>query len=99
MEIRIKWLPIEIYVSKNNEFFAEISWLLYKYFGKKRTLPCGQKEKYIYCAQPMDLERVYFSEDKRECYCKVCDSVRIRCSHPLDEKDPWGFERGDTNEK
>ena len=75
------------------KIYTEKQWLMYKFFGTKSKNPCGRHDAYNYlcCLQPAKANRVYFSEDKKECYCKVCDSIRIMANHPLNEKDPWGW--------
>lgn len=78
------FLPIKIYISRNEKFFAKIEWFLYKHFGIKRTIPCGQTKKYIYCAQPTDEEHCYYSkEDKTEVRCKCCNTVKIMSNRPI----------------
>ena len=85
-------LPINIYIEKNRRFFAEVDWILYKIFGKTRTIPCGRtkKDKYLCCNQPLDKNRMYLTEDKKECYCKVCNSTRILSNQPIDLDNIWG---------
>lgn len=91
MKINNRYLPFEVYVDINRRFFAEIDWFLYKHFGKKRTAPCGhsKKSKHVCCSQPIKVERVLFSDDKKACYCKVCGFLRIMSNHPLDLEHTW----------
>lgn len=91
MKISNKYLPFEVYIDINKRFFAEVDWFLYKHFGKKRTVPCGRskKDKYLCCSQPPKADRVYFSDDKTEGYCKVCGHLRIMSNHPLDLEHIW----------
>lgn len=86
MRIKSKILPFEIYIDKNTKFFAEIAWLKYKYFKKTRDIPCGRtkKDKYLCCCQPWLKERIFLSEDKKTCYCKVCNSVHILSNQEID---------------
>ena len=92
MKIANKYFFFTIYVEKNKQFFAEIDWLLYKFFGKRRSVPCGRSKKddYLCCSQPLKTERVYFSEDKTECYCKVCGHLKALSNKPLDPEHIWG---------
>ena len=85
--------PIQIYIAKDVHFFANIQWLLYKYFHKERTIPCGRtkKDKYLCCCQPMIKERVYLSGDKHECLCKVCHSTRLLTNQILTDDNPFGW--------
>ena len=87
--MKINFLPVNIYIDRNEKFFAKIEWFLYKYFNIKRTIPCGQtkENKYLYCAQPIDYEHCYYSkEDKTEIRCKCCDKVKIMSNRPIDLK-------------
>ena len=88
------YFPIQIHIFKDVYFFANIQWLLYKYFHKERTIPCGRtkKDKYLCCCQPMRKERVYLSEDKHECFCKVCHQTRVLTNQILNEDNPFGWE-------
>lgn len=85
-------LPFNIYIERNAHWFAKIDWLLFKWFGKKRTKPCGQKVEHIYCAQPCKPEYVILSEDKCTVTCKCCGSVRISSSEELNPENPWSCE-------
>lgn len=83
------FLPINIYINRNEKFFARIQWFLYKHFNIKRTIPCGQtkKNKYLYCAQPTDEEHCYYSkEDKTEVRCKCCNKLKIMSNRPINLK-------------
>lgn len=73
---------------------VECSWLLYKYFHITRSTPCGRiknKDNYLCCLQPLKKERVYLSEDKKHCYCKVCNRLRIMANYEIDPHNPWRF--------
>ena len=91
------YLPINISLSLNHRFFAEAQWLMYKYFHKTRTIPCGrfQKDKYLCCCQPIIKERVYLSDDETEVFCKVCNHCRIRSNQKINldfyDKDDFIF--------
>lgn len=93
MKMKNKYLPIKIYICKNTRFFAEIDWILYKCFKKKRINPCGRskKDKHLCCCQPMKKERLYLSEDKTKCFCKVCNKYRIFSSQPINLDNLWYF--------
>ena len=75
-----------------NKLIVEIQWLKYKYFHKIRTIPCGRNfnNKYLCCCQPMKSERVYLSNDNKECYCKVCNTMRVLSNHEININNPWG---------
>ena len=81
MKRKIKKLQIEAY------------WWLYKLFGIQRKYPCGRtkKNKYLCCMQPFIGERMYLSENKTECYCKVCNSIRELSTHEIDLNNPGGW--------
>lgn len=77
----------------NIKFKVEIEWLLYKWFGIKRNIPCGRKkgEKCLCCRQPFITERNYLTNDGKEWRCKVCNSRRIisNCKLPDRIEDTW----------
>ena len=79
----IKLPFIEIGISRNIRFYANINWILYKLFHKHRKYPCGQRKKYMYCGQPWKVNRVYVSKDKHEYRCKVCNSIRVLSNKEL----------------
>lgn len=82
-------LLVDIYVHRNEKFFAKIQWFLYKHFDIKRTVPCGQtkKNKYLWCAQPTDEVHCYYSkEDKTEVRYKCCNQLKIMSNQPIDLK-------------
>ena len=74
-----------------NELIVEIQWLEYKYFHKTRTIPCGRtkQNKYLCCCQPFIPKRMYLSENKEECYCKVCNYIKISANHSIDMNNLW----------
>lgn len=79
----------------NIKFKVEIEWLLYKWFGIKRKIPCGRKkgEKCLCCRQPFITERNYLTNDGKEWRCKVCNSRRIisNCKLPNRIEDALNF--------
>ena len=70
------------------KFKVEIEWLLYKWFGIKRKIPCGRKkgEKCLCCQQPFVTERCYQTNDGKEWHCKVCNHKRISSNCRLPDK-------------
>ncbi len=85
-------LPIKFY--RNDRWFANLEWYLFKYFHIKRKIPCGRTKKndFLCCRQPFDIKRVYFNKDRTECRCKVCDKIRMLSSRPLNPENPWDLE-------
>lgn len=79
----------------NIKLKVEIEWLLYKWFGFKRNIPCGRKknEKCFCCRQPFITERNYLTDDGKEWRCKVCGSRRIisNCKLPDRIEDAWKY--------
>lgn len=79
----------------NIKLKVEIEWLLYKWFGIKRKIPCGRKkgEKCLCCRQPFITERNYLTNDGKEWCCKVCNSRRIisNCKLPDRIEDAWKY--------
>ena len=72
-------LPFKVY--RNNQFYANLSWLLYKYFHIKRTLPCGRtsKDSYLCCELDPAKENsiVINNGETHEIRCKVCGSTHM----------------------
>lgn len=70
------------------KFKVEIEWLLYKWFGIKRKIPCGRKkgENYLCCRQPFVTERSYLTNDNKEWRCKVCNCRRIVSNYKLPDR-------------
>lgn len=90
-------LPIKIY--RNDRWFANLEWYLFKYFHIKRKIPCGRTKKnsYLCCNQSYDPKRIYFNLDRTKAYCKVCNSIRYMSNHSL-PNNPWAlieFEEGE----
>lgn len=85
------WFPLRVYIHRNEYFFANVQWLLFKWFGKKRTISCGRtkKDKHLCCCQPLVEDRVYFNEDRTQVYCKCCDSIRLWTTKPIKLNDRW----------
>ena len=80
---------ITIDIRRNPYFFAKIDWLLWRLFKRKPKQPCGRRrnERYLCCCQPLDIDRVYLSDDGKEVFCKCCGSCIMRSNYLLDEKD------------
>ena len=91
MYLKQSFFPLQISITKNPEFFANLQWLQYKYFHKTRNLPCGQTKARMYCAQPWSTDRIYFNEDHTACYCKVCNHCKIFSNKPLSTENPFLF--------
>lgn len=88
--IKYYGLPFKFYL--NEPFFANIEWYLYRFFHIKRKYPCGVKrDKYNCCHQPFFKDRVYLSNDKTECFCKVCGSKRISANYEINLDKVWDF--------
>lgn len=85
MRIRLPFIDIYFNIERNTRFYANIQWILYKYFKKTREYSCGQKyaDKCLYCAQPWKKERLYLSEDKHKIKCRVCNKTRISANYEL----------------
>lgn len=84
--------PLKIHIYRNNLFFADIQWILYKKFKKKRTIPCGRikKTSFLCCCQPIDSEHCYYNDNHTEVYCKCCDSIRITSNTIIDlDSNTW----------
>ena len=79
----------------NVKLKVEIEWLLYKWFGIKRNIPCGRRkgEKCLCCRQPFITERNYLTNDGKEWRCKVCNNRRIisNCKLPDRIEDAWKY--------
>lgn len=64
---------------------AKIDWYLYKLFGLKRKIPCGQTKKnaFMYCGlMPNKENSIVINEgNTHEVRCKVCGSVHIMSNH------------------
>ena len=89
-----KLLPLKISISRDEYFFANLQWKLFKIFNKKRNIPCGRtkEDKFLCCCQPLDEEHCYLTADDTEARCKCCDSVKILCNKPIDlKKDIYCF--------
>lgn len=85
--------PVKIFVYRNNDFFAKKDWLLYKHFGKTRSIPCGRckEESEMCCCLSPTKENSYISADGKSIICKVCGNVHVLSSSIIDEiKDGWG---------
>lgn len=89
MNMSKDWFPLRVYIHRNEHFFANIQWILFKLFKKKRKISCGRTKKdyYLCCCQPLVEDRVYFNEDRTKAYCKCCDSIRIMSTKPLAHDD------------
>lgn len=75
-------------VHRNVSACAKFNWYLYKLFGLKRKVPCGQtkKNKHMYCGlMPNKKNSIVINEgDTHEVRCKVCNSVHITSNHYID---------------
>ncbi|HPE08138.1 MAG TPA: hypothetical protein PLT28_00200 [Saprospiraceae bacterium] len=64
---------------------AHVEWLLYKWFGIKRTIPCGRNKKdaYLCCCLTPSLANSIIVNDgnKHEIQCKVCGSTHISANY------------------
>lgn len=82
-------LPIKIY--RNNEFFANLQWLLYKYLHIKRTIPCGRtkRDSYLCCELYATRENslIINEGDTHEIRCKVCGSCHMGSSQYINADD------------
>ena len=68
-----------------------IQYYFYKILHKQRKYPCGRNKKdhYLCCKMPLKESRVYFNENKTECYCKVCNSIKLLSNHPINLSRLW----------
>lgn len=76
--------PIIIY--SNPEFFAKISWYLYKFFKIKRKYPCGRKKitSCLNCELEPTVKNSYIeiSDDGEfNLRCKVCGSSHMSSTY------------------
>lgn len=72
-------------ITRDSNFWARKDWLLYKYFKKRRMIPCGRTKTTSYlccCLSPND-KNSYISEDGHEIRCKVCNSLHVLSSNPI----------------
>ena len=81
--------PLGISIYRDEYFFAKLEWFLYKFFGKKRDIPCGRKkgEDRMCCCQPWIDERVYIvdsSSNETVAICKCCGKVRATSNSHFD---------------
>lgn len=78
---------------KKKDIVIKTQWLLWKYFNVKRKIPCGrvEKDKFLCCLQPINSKTTYLSEDRKEAYCKVCNSLRVRANHIIDLDNLWSW--------
>lgn len=83
----MKLNPITIH--RNDKFFANLEWQLYKIFGIRRTIPCGRnkKNRYLCCMLSPNNENSYISEDKHKIICKVCGHTHMLTSDKIIETD------------
>jgi hypothetical protein len=76
-------------INRNDKVFAKISWILYRLFGIKRTMPCGRTKRtsYLCCDLPPNPKNSYIINDDitHEVRCKVCDSVHMMSSNHISE--------------
>lgn len=83
---------IENYFSLKSKIMTKCEWLLYSWFGIKRTKPCGKNDKNSYiCRQPLDTKHCYISSDRKRIYCKCCNKIRIRSEQPIEFNNSFGF--------
>lgn len=82
-------------VSRDISSFAKLQWFLYKHFGLKRKIPCGQtkKNKHMYCGlMPNKENSIVINEgDIHEVRCKVCGSLRIMSSSYINPNDSMSW--------
>ena len=57
----------------------------------RRNYPCGRtkKDKYLCCKRPISSKSSYLSKDKKEVYCKYCNSIQMSSSEPIRSLDNW----------
>ncbi|AXF52417.1 MAG: hypothetical protein [Caudoviricetes sp.] len=74
---------------------ANWHWLMYKYFGVKRKIPCGRtrKTKVLCCMLRPNAENSYIeiTEKGEALKCEVCGGTHIVSSDPIDINNLWGF--------
>lgn len=73
---------------------ANWSWIVYKYLGVKRKIPCGRtkRDSYLCCLLNPDDKNSYIvklENGSEELRCKVCDSCHILSSTHIDMNNLW----------
>lgn len=93
--MKIKILGIRINTHRDEYFWAKIDWLLYKFFGKTRSIPCGRtkKDSFLCCCLPTNDKTCYISDDKHKIICKVCGHTHVMCNYIIKNiSDKWNEE-------
>lgn len=85
----MKFLFWNIYLNK--PAVANMQWLLFKWFGIHRNIPCGRnkKDSYLCCSLlPTKENSIVINEgDRHEVICRVCGSVHMSSNRYIDEED------------
>ena len=52
--------------------------------------PCGRTkaDSYLCCKRKMNKWNSYLTKDKRECYCRFCNTIKLSSTRPIDFKKP-----------
>jgi hypothetical protein len=86
--LKMKLLLWNVYLSKPS--VANIQWILYKWFGLKRNIPCGRTRKDDYlCCELMPTRNNSFiinDGDTHEIRCKVCGSLHMNSNRYISDK-------------
>ena len=52
--------------------------------------PCGRTkaDSYLCCKRKMNRWNSYLTKDKRKCYCRFCNTIKLSSTCPIDFKKP-----------
>jgi len=65
--------------------------IIHFFYSLYNPYPCGRTEadSYLCCKRKMNRWNFYLTKDKKECYCRFCNTIKIASNHPLDFKQPY----------
>ncbi len=55
--------------------------------------PCGRTkvDSYLCCKRKTNKWNSYLTKDKKECYCRFCNCIKILSSHSINLNHPYGW--------
>ena len=69
-----------------------INKIIHFFYSLYNPYPCGRtKETQYLCCMRGTPNRwnSYLSKDKKECYCRFCNHLRMQSTHPINKNHPW----------
>ena len=68
-----------------------INKIIHFFYSLYSRYPCGRTkaDSYLCCKRKMNKWNSYLTKDKKQCYCRFCNHIKLLSSDPINLNHPW----------